>query len=214
MTLGAGHSKGAYGRTQIHPIWWNWQFCGGVFFPGCDELVSLHWNCKWWNEDCPILLWNIPQEFVCDAWMFGECAPPIPLPRMLGLSGFGDAVGYVEAEASDNINKIMFLCSCLMWNDAAVCGGRIWLNFFVSVWSDMWKYRERESAMMFYVPLMCCEYRDVSLLKRVHLSQQATESCDYKFTGSKYALYIQPSALELSVNAKMCDPCTSCRMVM
>ena len=39
-------------------------------------------------------------------------------------------------------------------------------------------------------------------------------SRDYAFTGSKDALCIQPSVLELSVNAKMCDPCTSCRMVI
>ena len=101
-----------------------------------------------------------------------------------------------------------------MWNDADFCGGRIWLNCFVSVWSDPWKYRDRESTMIFSVPLMCCEYRDVSLLTSVHPSQQDTSLCDSAFTGSKDALCIQPSALELSVNSKMCDPCPSCKMVM
>ena len=68
--------------------------------------------------------------------------------------------------------------------------------------------------MMFYVPLMCCEYRDVLLLTRVHPGQRATASYDSMFTGSKYALCIHPNAPELSVNAKMWDPCPSCRMVM
>ena len=47
-----------------------------------------------------------------------------------------------------------------------------------------------------------------------HWSQRSTESCDSAFTGSKDYLCIQPSALEVSVNSKMCDPCISCRVVM
>ena len=101
-----------------------------------------------------------------------------------------------------------------MQNDTAVYSVRIRLNVFVSVWSDIWKSCDRESAMMFSVPLMCCEFRDVSLLTSVHPIQRATASFDSAFTGSKDALYIQPSALEMSVNAKMCDPCPICRMVM
>ena len=61
---------------------------------------------------------------------------------MLSRSGFDDAVGIVEAAANDDIQEIKFLSCCLMWNDAAVCGGRIRLKFLVSVWSDLWKYRE------------------------------------------------------------------------
>ena len=60
--------------------------------------------------------------------------------------------------------------------------------------------------MMFSVPLMCCEYRDVSLMTSVHPSHRATASWDSEFTGSKDALCIQPSALELSVNVRMCEP--------
>ena len=37
----------------------------------------------------------------------------------------------------DDIQEITFLGSCLMWNDTAVCCGRILLTFFVSVWSDL-----------------------------------------------------------------------------
>ena len=68
--------------------------------------------------------------------------------------------------------------------------------------------------MIFSIPLMCCEYRYVSLLTSVHQSQCANALWDYVFTGSKDALCIHPSALELSVNAKMFDPCPICRTVM
>ena len=93
--------------------------------------------------------------------MFEEYSPPFPVARLLGRSGFGDAVGSVEAAPSDDIQEITFLGSCLMWNNAAVCCGKIWSKMFVRVWSDLWKSLEWESAMMFSVPLMCCEYRDV-----------------------------------------------------
>ena len=68
--------------------------------------------------------------------------------------------------------------------------------------------------MTISVPLLCCKYRDVSLLMRVHMSQQATALCDYAFNGSKDALCIHTSELELSVNANMCDHCTSYCMVV
>ena len=68
--------------------------------------------------------------------------------------------------------------------------------------------------MVFYFPLMCCEYRDVSLLKRFHPSQWATESCYYTFAGSKYGLCVQPSVMEMYVNDKIYDPCPSSRVVM
>ena len=114
---------------------------------------------------------------------------------MIGCSCFGDDIGSVETAASNYIQEIMLLGGCLMWNDAAVCGGRIWLKKIVSVWSDLWKSRERESSMMFYVPLLCFEYRYILLLTSVHPSQRATASCDYAFAILKDALCIQPSAL-------------------
>ena len=101
-----------------------------------------------------------------------------------------------------------------MWNNAAVCGGSFWLNFFYSVWYDLWQSLERESAMMFSVPLIFCEYRNFLLLTSVHPSQRATVLWDSVFTTSKVSLCIHPSALELSVNAKMCDPCPILRMVI
>ena len=146
--------------------------------------------------------------------MCEECTPPTPVTRMLDRSGFGYAVGCVKSDASSDIQEIASLGGCLMWKNAVLCGGRVRLKYFLRVWSDMWKYFERESAMMFSVPLLCCDYRDVLLLTRVHPRQQDTASCDYSFDGSKYALCIQPRTLELSVNANMCEPCTSCRMVM
>ena len=63
--------------------------------------------------------------------MIEECAPPIPVARLLGCSGFGDDVGSVEDTAIDDIQEIIFLGCFLMWNDAAVCCGRIWLKFLL-----------------------------------------------------------------------------------
>ena len=51
--------------------------------------------------------------------MFEECAPPTPVSRLIGRSGFGDAVGSVEAATRDDIQEITFLGVYLMWNDAA-----------------------------------------------------------------------------------------------
>ena len=137
--------------------------------------------------------------------MSEECYIPFPVARLLDRSGFVDAVGSVEAAASYDIQEMIFLGIFLMWNNAAVCCGKIWLKFFVRVWSDLWKSIERESAMMFSVPFMCCEYRDVSLLTIVHPIHRETASWDSAFTGSKDTLCIQPSELELSVNARMCE---------
>ena len=61
--------------------------------------------------------------------MFEECAPPILVTILLGCSGFDDSIGFVDAVASGDIQEITFLVGCLMWNDAAVCCGRIWLKF-------------------------------------------------------------------------------------
>ena len=61
-----------------------------------------------------------PQEFVCDYCMFEECAPPIPVSRLLGHSGVGDAVESVKTAASDDIQEKVFLDGCLMWHYAAV----------------------------------------------------------------------------------------------
>ena len=57
--------------------------------------------------------------------MFEKCAPHIPVDRLLGSSGFGDAVGSIKAAASDDIQEIKFLggmfdverCRCLWRQD-------------------------------------------------------------------------------------------------
>ena len=59
------------------------------------------------------------------------------LKIMIGCSGFDGEVGCVEAVASNDISEIMCLGVYLMWNDDYVCGGRIRLTFFVSVWSEI-----------------------------------------------------------------------------
>ena len=57
-----------------------------------------------------------------------------------------------------------------MLNNTDVCGGRLRLKLFVRVWYDMWKSIERESVMVFYVHLMCCEYGYILLMTRVRPS--------------------------------------------
>ena len=146
--------------------------------------------------------------------MCDKCAPSIPVTRLLVRSGFGYSVGCVEAAASNDNQKIKSLGGCLVLNNTAVCGGRLQLKFFVRVWYDMWKSVERDSVMVFYVPLMCCEYGYIFLMARVQPSQRAAALCNSAFTGSKYALCIQPSALDLSVNANIRGPCNSCGIVV
>ena len=53
------------------------------------------------TQGFPLLLWDPPQENVCDSCMFEECAQPIPVYRLLGHSGVGDAVESVKTAASD-----------------------------------------------------------------------------------------------------------------
>ena len=73
------------------------------------------------TQGFPLLWWEPPQEFVCDSCMFEECAPPIPVSRLLGHSGAGDAVESVKNAASDDIPKQnvpgwlfdVALCRCL-----------------------------------------------------------------------------------------------------
>ena len=52
--------------------------------------------------------------------MFEECAPPIPVARLIGRSGVGNAVESVKTAASDDIQEKVFLDGCLMWHYAAV----------------------------------------------------------------------------------------------
>ena len=115
--------------------------------------------------------------------MFEEYSPHFPVARLLGHSGFGNDVGSVEAAPSDDTQEITFLGGCLMWNNAAVGCGNIWSKYLVVSGLTYGKFLERESAVIFSVPLMCCEYRDVSLLTSVHPIQHATASWDYAFTG-------------------------------
>ena len=63
--------------------------------------------------------------------MCEECAPYFPVSRLLGSSGFGDSLSHVEDAASNNIQEMTSLCGSLMWNGAAVCGGRMELKTFV-----------------------------------------------------------------------------------
>ena len=77
-------------------------------------------------------MWDSVQELVLYAYVCEECAPPLPVTRLLGRSRFGDSFGHVEDVASKNIQEIIILGGGLMWNYAAFCGGRTELKFLVS----------------------------------------------------------------------------------
>ena len=65
--------------------------------------------------------------------MLEECAPPIPVARLIGCSGFGNAVGSVEAATSNDIQEITFLGGWLMQNDTNVGCGSIWFKICLLV---------------------------------------------------------------------------------
>ena len=48
---------------------------------------------------------------------------------MLVCISFGDSLGLVDDAASENIQEKISLGGSLMWNDSAVCGGRMKLIF-------------------------------------------------------------------------------------
>ena len=87
--------------------------------------------------------------------MCEECAPSMPVARLLGRSGFGDFFGRFDDTASDNIQEVISLGSSLTWNYSAVCVGRMSLNMFVRDLSERFKYLESKSSMMFSVSLIC-----------------------------------------------------------
>ena len=63
--------------------------------------------------------------------MCEECALYIPVSRLLDHSGFGKSFGYVKDVAINNMQKIISLGGCFMWNNAVVCGGRMELKILV-----------------------------------------------------------------------------------
>ena len=146
--------------------------------------------------------------------MYEECEPSSPVDRLLGHSGFGDSFGSVYDAASDNIQEVIYLVNGLMWNDATVCGERIYLKIVVRGLYERWKYLESESMMMSSVTLMCWEYMDTLLLTRIHHNHRVNVSWVSYLTGSNYVLCTHPRELGLSIKDRMCYPCTSCCMVI
>ena len=84
-------------------------------------------------QSCFMFFWYPPQEFVCDARVCDKCAPYIPVTRLIVRSGFGDDVGCIKAAARNDTQEITSLDSCLIWKNATVCDGRVWLNISVRV---------------------------------------------------------------------------------
>ena len=94
--------------------------------------------------------------------MCEESEQSLPVARLLGSSGFGDSFCGIDNAASDNINEVISLGIILMYNNAAICGGRIDMQSVVRYLSELWKYPDNESAMIVLVNLICWEYRDTS----------------------------------------------------
>ena len=99
--------------------------------------------------------------FFFDAWVCEKYAPSLPVTRLLGRSGFENSVGCVEADASDNTKEITSLGGCLMQNNAAVFGGRVWLNMF---WGSslICGNTLRGSPQWCLISLWCVESIDIS----------------------------------------------------
>ena len=57
--------------------------------------------------------------------MCDKCALSIPVTILLGCSGFGDAVDCIDTADIDYNQEVMSMGTCLRWNDATVCGGRV-----------------------------------------------------------------------------------------
>ena len=66
-----------------------------------------------------------------DACVCEEFIPSVLFSRLLGCSGFGDSSVCVEDDDSENIQEIIFMGGGLMWNDEALCGGRMELKILV-----------------------------------------------------------------------------------
>ena len=94
----------------------------------------------------------------------------------MGSSGFGDSFGSVDDAASDNIQEVISLGRGLMCNDAVICGGRMDLKIVVRDLSERWVSLDTEPAMILLVTLISWEYRDTSLLTRVHTNHRVTVS--------------------------------------
>ena len=87
------------------------------------------------------------------------------------------------------------------------------LKILVRDLSEMWKSLESESVMMVVETLMCWECRYTSLMMRVHNNHCDTMSWGSSLNGSNESMYINPRALQLSMEARVCDPGTSCWIV-
>ena len=85
------------------------------------------------------------------------------------------------------------MVSSLIFNDAAIFGGRMNLKMVVRDSSEQLNSLKSKPAMMFLVPLIFWEYMDTSLLKMIHTRNQENVPWGFYLTGSDEALRIHPS---------------------
>ena len=101
-SLGSGRSEGASRRTQIHLIWQTWQFRVGVFFYWLFRTGFVALRRRMMTQVLSYALVGSPpgiHMWLLSVW--GTC-PPIPVTILLGRSGFSNAVGSIESDASDD----------------------------------------------------------------------------------------------------------------
>ena len=91
-----------------------------------------------------------------------------------------------------------------MCNYATVCGGKREFKIGVIYSYYMWKFLDRNSAVIFLVPLMFLDFSYALLLMRVHPNHLKTMSWISSLIGSIFPFCIHTRVLELSAKSRMC----------
>ena len=102
-----------------------------------------------------VSLWDSVQKVVPKVYMCRECAPSVTVYRIIGCGGFIYYFSCVYDDASKNIQEVISMGRGLIWNDATVYGGRMDMKILVRYLSDMWKFFDIDSSIIFVVPYMC-----------------------------------------------------------
>ena len=132
------------------------------WFIHCAKMVPSYRLWEWLHHCCFVTLWESIHDFFLDFFVCKECAPSVPVSRLLGCSGFFDPFGCAEDSASNNIQEIISLDSGLIYNYSPLFGGRMGFKILVRYSCYMWKFLNSKYDVMFADPLMCWECRDTS----------------------------------------------------
>ena len=125
--------------------------------------------------------------------------------RLLGDGLGGDSVVRGIDCSVDSIQEVMVRGSGEMWKVGATCSGLAWEEIrVVSSFVERCMSLDRESATSFASPGMCSENKVASYLNSSFVKYRASLSWCGCLMGLNVEWNIHPSALLLSVNAKMC----------